>query len=44
MSVSYRFTVKEFNQTYPISAKYIETVKNKAELLGLEYSVEEINN
>jgi len=37
---SYKITITETNETFPISSDYIKIVKAKADRIGLEYSVE----
>ena len=44
MSSSYTFFIEKFNKQFTISSKFIELVKNKADILGLDYRVEEIAN
>ena len=44
MTSFYTIFIKKFNEKFTISSKYIEQVKNKADILGLKYSVQEIRN
>jgi len=43
MTSSYTVFIEEFNERFTVSPKFIKLVKNKADILGLKYSVEVLN-